>query len=77
MQLINGKELLTARMDVKESRYWSEIVLRGGSGSQEKTGRFSEAYTPSKNPAPVSWMQAYIAYTLQLRCRFDGEEVVS
>jgi len=31
-------------------------------GSPKVSGRFSNLHIPAKNPLPVSWIQAYIAY---------------
>jgi hypothetical protein len=57
-QLINGKELLTARMHasghVRVSRYWSEIVWRWGVAKSKWPILYP--HTPSKNPQPISAM---------------------
>jgi hypothetical protein len=39
----------------------------GRGGLREVRGRFSYPRTPAKNPLPVSWMQAYIAYIPRLK----------
>jgi hypothetical protein len=41
------------------------IVLRGGGGSQKLVVALLGVHTPSKNPLPISEVQAYIA------CSFD------
>jgi hypothetical protein len=35
-----------------------------GSGSREVSGQTSYSHTPPKNPLPIPWMQAYIAYLM-------------
>jgi hypothetical protein len=46
-----------------ESWQWGSgsFALRVGGGSQEWAVAMLGAHTPSKNPRPVSWTQAYIA----------------
>jgi hypothetical protein len=36
----------------------------GGGGSRKVSSRFSQPHIPSKNPRPVSRIQAYMAYLL-------------
>jgi hypothetical protein len=45
-----------------------------GSGSREVSGQTSYSHTPSKNPRPISSIQAYIAYA-RLKCGCGGGEV--
>jgi hypothetical protein len=51
---------VSAVLHVAEPSCWS----RGGGGSPKGSNRYSTLHTPSKNPVPVSRMQAYIAYPL-------------
>jgi hypothetical protein len=40
------------------------ICVAGGGGSQERAVAFLGVHTTSKNPPPVSQVQAYIAYLI-------------
>jgi hypothetical protein len=44
----------------------THVHCQGGGGSRKVSGRFSNLHTPSKNPQPLSLIQAYIAYLLRV-----------
>ena len=52
------------------------FVLRGGGRSRKLAVALLGVHTPSKNLAPVSWIQGHIACA-RLKCGFDGEGIGS
>jgi hypothetical protein len=49
--------------------------FRVAGGSQEWAVALLGVHTSSRNPRPIQRIQAYIAYTLRLRCGFGGRGV--